>query len=431
MRDSKQVVRGKVVLSVNLSEWLNRIQSLHVVSMDLSLERVIEVAKRLNLLKPTATVVTIAGTNGKGSCAAGLEAVYLRGGYRVGVFTSPILFKHNEYVRIQGIEASDAQFCEAFEQIERARAEITLTPFEFNALAGFYIFYQEKLDVWILEVGLGGRFDATNVVDSDLAVVTSIGIDHVEWLGDTREKIAYEKAGIFRKNKPVVCGDFDPPITLIECAKVLDASLYCQNKNFHYEKQSSTWMWESETTQYKNLPMPALALQNMSTVLMAVELLQPKLPVKMETIRAAMANVRLIGRIHVVPGKIPRIFDVSHNPASAELLKKSLQEKKCSGKTRAVFSMLMDKDIVSTLQVMKECIDEWHIAALPIKRGATVQQLKSSFSMAEIHTLYAYDSIVAAYEKALEISLEGDRVIVFGSFHTVADVGQVHAISFG
>jgi len=398
--------------------------------MDLSLERVVEVAGRLNLLKPIATVITIAGTNGKGSCAAGLEAVYLRRGYKVGVFSSPILFKHNEYVRIQGTDVSDKQFCEAFEQIEKARGDITLTPFEFNALAAFYIFHQEKCDVWLLEVGLGGRFDATNVIESDLAIVTSIGIDHVEWLGDTREKIAYEKAGIFRNNKPVVCGDFDPPLTLIECAEQLDAPLYCQNKAFHYEKQDSTWTWQSATTHFKNLPIPTLALQNMSTVLMAVELLQPKLPVAVEIIEAAMANVRLIGRIHIIPGHVSRIFDVSHNPASAELLKKSLQEKNGSGKTRAVFSMLMDKDIVSTLQVMKDCIEEWHIAPLSIKRGATLPQLESSFAIAEIQNVQSYDSIVAAYEKALELSTEGDRVIVFGSFHTVADVGQAHANSF-
>lgn len=402
----------------NLSEWLNWLQTLHVSNMDLSLERVSEVAERLKLLNPSASVVTVAGTNGKGSCVAGLEAIYLKAGYRVGVFTSPILFRHNEYIRIQGIDATDEQFCTAFEKIDDARGDITLTPFEFNALAAFYIFQQQKLDVWILEVGLGGRYDAVNVIDADIALVTSIGIDHVEWLGDTREKIAYEKAGVFRKDKPAVCGDFSPPITLIDYAKKIGAPLFCQQQDFGFEKLATTWNWWSEMSSFENLPLTSLALQNMSTVLMAVQLLQKKLPVSEQVIKNALAKVKLTGRIEVVPGDVIKIFDVSHNPASAEFLANWFREQP-KLKTRAVFSMLADKDIPATISVVKEFIDEWHVAPLECARAASQEQLDAAFAKEKIK-IHSYEKIIDAYHAALQQSEHGTRVVIFGSFHTVA-----------
>lgn len=405
----------------NMSEWLSWINSLHVTDIDLSLERVMEVAKRLRLLNPNCLVVTVAGTNGKGSCVAGLESIYLAMGYRVGAFTSPMLFKHNEQVRIQGLDATDADFCEAFERIDQARGEITLTPFEFNTLAAFSIFSNTHLDIWILEVGLGGRFDAVNAINADVAIVSSISLDHTDWLGETREKIAYEKAGIFRNNKPAVCGDFDPPQTLIDYAHEMGAPLYCQSREFGFEKKGSGWTWWSLKNRFENLPIPTLALQNMATVLMAVELLQDKLPVTLEVIQQALTKVTLPGRIQIFPGSITHIFDVSHNPAAAAFLAVWLRENICEGKTHAVFSMLADKDIVSTLEVIKNVIDEWHIASLPIKRGASLEKLLACFEQSGIASVNSYPAISQAYQSAIHQAHKGDRIVVFGSFHTVAE----------
>jgi dihydrofolate synthase/folylpolyglutamate synthase len=410
------------MLFKKLSEWVAWIGSIHVQEMDLRLERVTEVAKRLNILQANCPVVTVGGTNGKGSTAAGLEAIYREAGYRTGVFSSPILFRYNEYVRLNGEPVGDELFCQAFQKVETARQEITLTPFEFTALAAFIMFQQATLDIWILEVGLGGRYDAVNILDADVAIVTSIGIDHVEWLGDTREKIAYEKAGIFRKGKPAVCGDFDPPSTLIDYANQVGAPLYCQQQQFKFEKNKISWHWQSAQKQYTQLPLTKLALQNMSCVLMAVTLLQDRLPVQEEDIRMGLANAILTGRIQVIPGKITHVLDVSHNPASALMLAEWLKENKISGKTRAVFSMLTDKDIPATLEVIKNQIDEWHMASLEGKRSAPLSQLLTSAQQAQLTHVYSYETIAAAYDNALKQAVDGDRIIIFGSFHTVANV---------
>ncbi len=406
---------------MNLSAWLERIQSLGTPAIDLSLERVQEVARRLNL-KKGPVCITVGGTNGKGSTVAGLESIYREAGFKTGVFTSPILFKHNEYVRIQGQDASDEAFCRAFEKIDQARGEVVLTPFEFNTLAAFEIFREQDLDVWILEVGLGGRFDAVNVIDADIAIVTSIGIDHTEWLGDTREKIAFEKAGIFRSGKPAICGDVDPPVTLTDYAKKIDAPFYCQNQEFRFLKKADHWQWQSEKNHFKTLPIPSLALQNMSSVLMALELAQNFLPVTETQIQSGLKKVKLAGRIQVVPGKIEQIFDVSHNPASAAFLDAWLREHPCRGKARAVFSMLADKDILATIQVMRDKIDEWHVASLlPLKRAASLEKLLSAFQSAGLNNIFSYDTVKMAYQNVMQRGKEGDRVIVFGSFHTVAE----------
>lgn len=404
----------------SVSDWIDWIKHLHPVSMDLSLERVLEVGKRLTILNPDYSVITVAGTNGKGSSVAGLESIYLEGGYRVGAFTSPFLFRYNEQVRINGIPVEDAVFCRVFEQIASACEEITLTPFEFTTLAALMIFKENELDIVILEVGLGGRWDSVNVIDADVAIVTTIAIDHAAILGDTREKIGYEKAGIFRSSRPAVCGDFDPPLSLLEYARKLKTPLYCQGSEFYFIEEKNSWTWKSDKTKLENLPLPTLALQNIATVLMAVELLQKKRPVSREAIDRGLTNVRLTGRIQIVEGDITRIFDVSHNPAAAEFLVEKLEKKPCKGKTRAVFSMLADKDIVSTLLVMNKLIDEWFIAPLPVPRGASIDYLAECFRKAGIQAVSTFKTINAAYESAMNESKTGDSVIIFGSFHTVA-----------
>lgn len=408
----------------SISEWLEWIKSLHPVEMDLSLERVREVAGRLNLLAPSYTVITVAGTNGKGSCVAGLEAMYLAAGYRVGAFTSPYLFSYNEQVRLQGNPVQDALFCQAFEKIVMAAADITLTPFEFTALAALLIFQQANLEIGILEVGLGGRWDAVNVMDAAIAVVASIDIDHAAVLGDTREKIGREKAGIFRADRPVVCGDIDPPLSLVNYANELHAPLFCQGKQFTFQEEQAGWCWQSEKNKLEHLPLPVLALQNMATVLMVIELLAIQHPVERSAIDQALVNIKLPGRIQIIPGEVTQIFDVSHNPAAAKLLITKLRQQSYKGKHRAVFSMLADKDIVTTIQVMTSFIDEWFIAPLPVPRGASQEVLIKSFQKAGVKAFEWHSSIANAFKAAKGQSKAGDCIVIFGSFHTVSAAMQ-------
>ncbi|MEO8401638.1 MAG: bifunctional tetrahydrofolate synthase/dihydrofolate synthase [Gammaproteobacteria bacterium] len=407
-----------------LTEWLERIKNQHRMTIDLGLDRVKKVASELNLLNPDYRVLTVAGTNGKGSTVAGLEAIYLAAGYRVGAFTSPYLYRFNELVRVQGSEVGDEDFIQAFQQIERARGQLTLTQFEFNTLAAFIIFQQAKIEIAILEVGLGGRLDAVNILDTDLAVVTSIAIDHAEWLGNTREEIAREKAGIFRTDKPAVSGDLDTPNTLRQYANDIHAPLFCQGEQFGFEAMASSWNWWNETKRFENLPLTPLALQNMSSVLMAVDLMQERLPVKREAIENALLKVNLPGRIQVCSGAVTTIFDVSHNPAAAEFLARYLQKNAITGKTRAAFSMLADKDILSTIDVMKDCVDEWYIAALPVERGASLDVLEYCFRTVKIDAVCSYGSIEEAYRAAVADSINEDRVVVFGSFYTVGGIAH-------
>ena len=415
-------MRGDFVQLKNISDWLVYIKTLHLKEMDLSLERVRIVAKRLNLFNPTYSIVTVAGTNGKGSCVAGLESIYLTAGYRVGAFTSPFLFCYNEQVRIQGIAVTDDLFCKAFLQIEKSRKNITLTPFEFGTLAAFIIFQNSQLDIVILEVGLGGRLDAVNILDADVSLVTTIALDHTDILGTTRDAIAREKAGIFREARPAVCGDVDPPLSLIECARAINTPLFFQNKQFGFDEKNNSWTWWSEKNRFDNLPLPTLALQNMSTVLMTVELLQEKLPVLRSAIDEALARVTLAGRIQIISDVFTTILDVSHNPASAEWLARNLKKQKIRGKTRAVFSMLADKDIVATILTIKDSIDEWSIAPLSVPRGASLDLLIDSFHQSGVKNVTSYPTIVAAYEEVRRVSTAGDCIVVFGSFHTISRI---------
>ena len=405
-----------------LREWLDYIRSLHSAEIDLGLARVRTVAERLCSLALNCAVITVAGTNGKGSCVAGLETIYLAEGYRVGAFTSPFLLKHNEQVRIQGVDVDDKTLCKAYERVEDVRGEIPLTLFEFNTLAAFDIFCKANLDVCLLEVGLGGRLDAVNVLDADVAIVTSIAIDHADLLGNTRELIGFEKAGIFRTNKPAICGDTHPPTSLTAHAEAINTLLFCQGKDFSYQIENTHWHWQSGKTRYENLPLPVLALENMSSVLMAIELMQTKLPVREKAIKQGLANVKLPGRIQIFPGTITKILDVSHNPAAAEFLANRLALMPQLGKIRAVFSMLADKDSVATILAIKQQIHHWYIAELPVKRGTAITVLKNNFNKAEVTNITVASDVAHAYQAAIDASSPGDCVLVFGSFYTVAGV---------
>jgi dihydrofolate synthase/folylpolyglutamate synthase len=419
--------------STNLSTWLSKIETIHPKQIELGLDRVKKVANRLGLLSPSSLVIVVGGTNGKGSTVSGLEAIYLAENFQVGAFTSPILFKHNEQVRINGECASDEAFCRAFEAIDDARGEVLLTPFEFHTLAALYIFKQvfvhtgKDLDVLILEVGLGGRLDAVNILDHDLAIVTSIDLDHQEWLGETRDAIAKEKAGIFRKNKPAICGDPGPPASLLNMATTIGAHLYCMDVDYTYH-ENGTWDFYSKTlkTSYCNLPLCTLSLKNLSTVLMAITLLQDKLHVTLKAIRLGLSEVYLPGRIEIIEGPVTQIFDVSHNPAAVGHLAKKLKTLPSQGKTYAVFSMLADKDITESMRAIFDVIDKWASAPLQTKRSASIETLLTAFQINNQESkqnkkITPYGSIKEAYQIVLSKCVPGDRVIIFGSFHTVAE----------
>lgn len=405
-----------------LSDWLNQIQLSHEVEIALGLERVQEVAKRLSVLTPPCPVIVVGGTNGKGSTVAGLEAIYRAAGYRVGAFTTPMLFRYNEQVRLNGQSPQDETFCEAFAQIEAVRGDIPLTPFEYGTLAALLIFKAANLEVWILEVGLGGRLDAVNILATDLAIVTNVSLDHMEWLGDTRDAIAFEKAGIYRPHQPAIYGEADIPITLKRHAQAIKAHLYCQAHDYHYEITAKHWHWYSAQASYTSLPPTPLLIQNMANVLMAITLLQSRLPVPESAVHQGFTTLQLPGRIQVLTKPLLHILDVAHNPAAISRLNDYLMTHLCAGKTLAVFSMLADKDMLTSIKNIQDSINKWYIAPLTTKRTISATHLQQTFTTLGLPYEY-YPAIQTAYQAALDAAHPQDRIVIFGSFHTVAEVG--------
>ena len=414
---------------MTLSDWLSWQESQHTKKIDLGLERTQPVLCRMGLDRPVHAIITVAGTNGKGSSVALLETILLCAGYRVGAYTSPHLRRYNERVRVNGAEASDTQLCESFQRIDEARAATMLTYFEFGTLAAFDIFERAALDVVVLEVGLGGRLDTVNLLDPDVALVTSIGLDHMEYLGPDRETIAREKAGIFRPQRPAICGDRNPPKSLLTHAETLGTSLYCLGRDFDYEAQANTWSWWGKTSdgikRYEALTYPALRgsfqLQNAAGVLMVLEQLHARLPVTPEAICQGLGTVNLVGRFQVIPGEVTRIFDVAHNPHGAAVLAQSLREHSCPGRTLVVFAMLADKDIAGVLAAMFEVVDAWYVAGLSVPRGASHELMQQVLEASATQAVYVHASVGEAYRHALKDAHLGDRVVSFGSFYTVGE----------
>jgi dihydrofolate synthase / folylpolyglutamate synthase len=405
-----------------LSDWLRWIEQQHPAEMSLGLDRIRVVAKRLEI-KPRCVLVTVAGTNGKGSVVAGLESIYCAAGFKVGAFTSPYLFLPNEQIRINKSSVTDYVLCEALAAVEHARKDVPLTSFEYFTLAAFFIFQSQSLDVWLLEVGLGGRLDAVNLLDAELAIITTIGLDHMHWLGSTRDQIGLEKAGIFRFKQKVVCGDIDPPKSLIKQAQALQTTFYQQGMTYYFKKNSTSWDWFSETARIKNLPLPTLALENMATVLMGIQLLQVSLSVSDEAVRQGLKQVNLPGRIEVRPDLVTHIYDVSHNPQAIIFLARYLSSLKKEGKVHAVFSMLSDKDMPTCILQIKPLIDAWYVAPLQCKRATSLSRLKLSFQ--QVHQAASfYETIPLAYQEAKRQAKTIDKIVIFGSFHTVAEVKQ-------
>lgn len=410
-----------------LSDWLGWIEQLHPRTMDLGLERVAAVLEAMRLARPRFTVITIGGTNGKGSTVAMCEAILQAAGYRVGAYMSPHLVRYNERVRVDGRTVLDHELCEAFERVETHRGEARLTYFEYGTVAALDIFTRHHVDVAILEVGMGGRLDAVNAVDPDVAVVTSIGIDHVDWLGPDRESIGREKAGIFRAARPAICGDADPPGSLIEAAAQVRAPLYRVGRDFVATPAAQGWSYQFGERLRAGLPLPLLRgdyqLRNAACALTALELLADRHPTTQSQVREGLLTAFVPGRFQVLPGRTSTILDVAHNEQAAQALAKNLVQHRLPGRTHAVFGMLIDKPIADVARAVADQIDAWYPVSLGGARGARADHVAAALIQAGVRgEVTSFDSVVAGFEAARAAAGPADRVLVFGSFYTVGDI---------
>jgi dihydrofolate synthase/folylpolyglutamate synthase len=410
----------------SLSTWLTYLERLHPTPIELGLERVARVRDRLGL-SLAFPLITVGGTNGKGSTCAFLEAILRAAGYRVGCYTSPHLIRYNERVRICGRQASDAQLAAAFARVEAARENTSLTYFEFGTLAAGVLFREAGLDAAVLEVGLGGRLDAVNLFDPACAVATCVEIDHAEYLGPTREHIGFEKAGIFRSGRPAVVGDPDPPASLLKYAREVGAELHLIDRDFGARAEQGQWTYWSAEGRRAALPWPALRgdhqLANASVALCALERVRAELPIDAGAIRRGLVEVQLPGRFQVLPGRPITVLDVAHNPHAAERLRESLAKMGRYTASCAVFGMLKDKDIAGVARAVAPVIDRWVIAPLPGERGAGEQLLRGQLHAAGVTApVDASASIAEGYRHAQARAAPDDRIVVFGSFLTVGEV---------
>ncbi len=422
--------------SDSLGTWLHYLESLHPKSIDLGLERVREVADRLQL-NITGVKFIVGGTNGKGSTCAMLEAILIAAGYRVGLYTSPHLVQFNERARVQGEMATDVELIKQFVDVEAARQGVSLTYFEFTTLAILRHFSQSNLDAVVLEVGLGGRLDAVNIMDADCAIVTNIDLDHTDWLGDTREKIGLEKAHIYRKGIPAICSDPAAPATLIEYANSIGADLWLFGRDFNYSGDRQQWAFAGRHQRRHALAYPALRganqLLNASAALAALESVRDRLPVTQQSIRLGLIQAAPPGRFQILPGQPAVILDVAHNPHAAAVLEKNLGNMGFHPYTYAVFGMLADKDIDSVIRQLAHKVDHWFCCALEGPRALPAETLAdkvrsvlNSLNDPEIKNVQvtAHSSATDAFEKAKSAAKPDDRIIVFGSFLTVSGVLQ-------
>ena len=412
----------------NLQDWLAHCEQLHPQAIDMGLGRVQAVAERM-ALHFDCPVITVAGTNGKGSTCAMLEAILLESGYRTGVYTSPHLVHFEERCRIHGQSVSADALAQAFAQVEAARGDVSLSYFEFSTLAILQLLSQAGLDVAILEVGLGGRLDAVNIIDPDCAVITSIDIDHTSFLGTDREQIGFEKAGIMRAGKPVVVSDPVPPDSVIAHAAALGADLWRFGQDFNFSGDKLQWAWAGRGRRYSGMAYPALRganqLVNASGVLAALEVLRPRLPVTAQAVRNGLAMVELPGRFQIVPGEPVLVLDVAHNPHSVAALAANLDAMGFYPTTHAVFGAMADKDLQVMMERVGPVIDRWYFTDLPVPRAATAAQLQQHWQ-AQNRRADAASSTHASPEAALQAAIAAanpaDRIVVFGSFYTVGGV---------
>ncbi|NQY51487.1 MAG: bifunctional tetrahydrofolate synthase/dihydrofolate synthase [Piscirickettsiaceae bacterium] len=413
----------------NLSKWLQWQENLHFTEVDLGLERISRVWKQLGGTgKFPFTIITVAGTNGKGSSVSMLESILRASGYRTGVYTSPHLLRYNERIRINCKPCNDKEICQSFERIDGARNDSSLTYFEFATLAAMDIFCRNHPDIVILEVGMGGRLDAVNLFDADIALITSISLDHTMWLGNDRENIAMEKAGIIRSNKSVVFSEQLPATSILEYSKSLDAICYIAEKDFFAEENDKSWNWYNTHIDWPLLPLPSLLgsyqVQNAAAVLQVIILLnQLGLCIHVSSIKVGLRNIELLGRFQVIIGDVERIFDVTHNHQGACNLARLLMERKTKGRTYAVLSMLKDKDINAVIEPLKGVIDYWLVASLNCSRSMNNTIIADKIrAIVGGNDIVAYKSVVEAYKEAMIQAKYNDRVLIFGSFYTVEAV---------
>lgn len=412
----------------SLADWLAYLEQLHPSAIDMGLERSRAVAERLGLTRPASRVVTVTGTNGKGSTCAFLASLLQAQGLKVGVYSSPHLLRYNERVQVAGVEASDVELCAAFAAVEAARGEISLTYFEMGTLAAFWLFQRAGLDVAVLEVGLGGRLDAVNLIDADLALITSIGLDHADWLGDTRDSVAFEKAGILRPGKPALCGDLEPPSTLLEQVALLKAPLFLRGRDYGLTIDAQGWSWfgldaKGEALRLDSLPLLDLPMENAALALQAYALLD--LPWQAAQIGAALARTRVTGRLDRRTlnwqGKaLTLLLDVGHNPHAAEYLAQRLAAKPPAGRRLAVFGLLADKDLAGVVQPLLRQVADWAVAPLPTSRTRPAGELQAYLHNCGARVV-AYVDVQSALQAQCDQASAGDEILLFGSFYCVAE----------
>jgi dihydrofolate synthase/folylpolyglutamate synthase len=397
----------------------------------MGLDRVVAVLGRLDA-NVTWPVITVTGTNGKGSTSAMLEAMLRAAGYRTGLYTSPHLMRYNERVRFDGREAADDDLVRALNVVEDARTAVgepvPLTYFEFGTLAALWLFARHAPDALVLEVGLGGRLDAVNAIDADVAIVTSVDLDHRDFLGDTRESVGGEKAGIFRAGRVAVCGDRDPPHSLVDAAERIGARLLVAGRDFDAIAEGTQWRYRGPRGDRYGLPHPALRgryqLDNAACAITALDALRERLPVSANAVRDGLVGVELAGRFQVLPGRPTRVLDVAHNPHAARALADALGSMGYHPRTLAVFAMLADKDIDGVAAALRDRVDAWYVAPLPGPRGASGEALAAALARAGVPAdrIVVERDVAHAWRTARGEAHEADRIVAFGSFLTVAAV---------
>ncbi|MES9925491.1 MAG: bifunctional tetrahydrofolate synthase/dihydrofolate synthase [Candidatus Thiodiazotropha endolucinida] len=409
-----------------LDQWLDWQAQLHPREIDLGLQRVKTVWQRLQSVSFQAQVITVAGTNGKGSCVAMLESIYLRAGIQIGSFTSPHLIRYNERIRLNGKPVSDQQLCRAFEMIDQAREQISLSYFEFATLAALICFASEKPDLVILEVGLGGRLDAVNIVDADVALITTIDLDHTDWLGNDVESIGREKAGIIRGHKPVVLADPAMPRSVLDHADQLEADIYQFGRDFTHQSCDIGWRWSGPNGVELELPEPGLTgnkqLLNASAVVMVCHLLQDRFPLHENFIAEGLRDVRLAGRLHFVPAAPALLLDVAHNRQSLEALRDALNQMNWQGRIHALFGMLQDKNAADAVQLIGPQLASWHLLDLNGWRGRTAEQLADNLRQEGVkQPISCHHTFSEAFQACRNRAEPQDLILIFGSFLIVGE----------
>jgi dihydrofolate synthase / folylpolyglutamate synthase len=411
-----------------LEEWLAHLEHRLTQEIQLGLTRIKSVASQLQLLSPQSIVITVGGTNGKGSTVAALEAIYHQAGYQVGAYTSPHLMQFNERIRINAAPITDTQLCQAFSVIEKTRGLIDLTYFEMTTLAALLHFKQYDLDVMILEVGLGGRLDATNIIDSDIAIITTIALDHQDYLGTTLNAIGFEKAGILRTGKPFIYADIDPPDSIIEVAHELQVQAHYYKKDYFFAMKDGYWDFNTSHQDIVNLPIPKIQLQLACAALMASRLLHNELPISKQDYIHAMEACFIPARLQLQRGPVSVLYDVAHNPQAVQLLADTIKNLQWKGRVFAVFSALKDKDVLELILPMRDYVTQWFVAQLKNKRAASAQELLKYFNDAEIKINLCYTCSLSAFKAALGQAQADDLIIVYGSFYTVSPILMIQTL---